>query len=170
MPIIWEEKQLDELKRDDLISDDTSKALEEGKDYRIFKLASNEGKITLARGEFSERFTMSASKLLANKDENIYDNHVEIIKIDGKSARTISSSNKGEQKEKLYIPGDYVPVLDADYFDKQNKQQDDDKVPVILTNSTGITNYIITYLITGLIGLIVLVIGVVIIKKVLSKK
>ena len=113
---------------------------------------------------------MLVSKHLANKDENVYDNHVEIVRIDGKSARTISASNEGKQEKKSYMPGDYVPTLDAKSFETQNKQQDDDKVSVILTNATGITNYIITYLIIGLIGLIIIAICVVIIRKVLIKK
>ena len=103
---------------------------------------------------------MLVSKLLANKEKNSYDNNVEIIRIDGKTARTIQEANGGVQVEKAYKPGNYVPSLTSGIF-----EQDDDRNKVIITSPTGITNYVITYVIAGLLGLTLIVIGVIFIKK-----
>ena len=129
--------------------------LKEG-EYKILQTAENS--ITLQRGiEYAFSQEMTASKLLANQDENVFDNHAEIIEIDGKTARTI----KGKTEEGIqieYIPGNYEPS-------EGPNESDDDKVEIIVTPPTGITNYIMTYVIVGFVGLIVIFAGVVFIKK-----
>lgn len=126
----------------------------------------------LAPGETSTPEYATAKKLLANQDENVLENHLEILQIDAKSARTIKE--KGITKE--YKPGDYVPSLEArtiktGFEEKAGlHEQDDDRVKVMITNATGVTNYITTYVITGAIGLIVIAVGIVFIKKKVLKK
>ena len=96
---------------------------------------------------------MSVSKLLTSEDENVFDNHVEIISIDGKTGRT-----KIGDDSKKYTPGNYVPATDYNEYD-------DDEVEIIITPPTGLVTNIITYSIIILIGLIILFIGIKIIKK-----
>ena len=102
--------------------------------------------------------TMSVSKVLTNKDDNALDNSIEIIRIDGKTARTIQEV-EGTVVTKTYKPGNYVPTSSS------TEEQDDDRVKVTITPPTGTTNYIVTYVIAGLVGLVVIVVGVLCIKK-----
>lgn len=93
-----------------------------------------------------------ASRQLANQEENhMYDNHVEILELDGRIARTIKETENGKQIAKEYIPGDYIPVLGSSH------QQDDDRVRIVITPPTGTNAYIINYVITILIGLVIIV-------------
>ena len=68
--------------------------------------------------------------------------------------------------------GNYVPSLETrqpnDDINSEEEglhEQDDDRIRVIITSSTGVTNYIIPYVIATLVGLIIIVLGVVFIKK-----
>ena len=142
-----------------LINDNTYNILKDNM-YKILQSAAGET-VTLARGETSNPLEVLASKVLSNKDDNVYDNNVEILKIDGKTARTIQQSSEGEQIEKTYKPGNYIPGVTL----QEESEPDDDRVKIIITPPTGITNYIITYVIAGLVGLIGIVIGVLFIKK-----
>ena len=102
-----------------------------------------------------------ASKVLANQEENpIYDNHVEIVALNGKTGRTIKSVNDDRtQISKEYQPGNYIPTLGSEH------EQDDDRVRVIVTQPTGILNYTTIYIITAVVGLIVIAGGIVLIRK-----
>ena len=125
------------------------KLTEEG--YKI--LQASEEVVTVRRGiENAFIQEMTTSKLLANRDENAFDNHIEIIGIDGKTARTVKSNSIE------YKPGNYEPTASS-------TEQDDDRVEIIITPPTGLVEYIITYAIVGLIGLVILFIGVTFIKK-----
>ena len=150
-----EEKNTIDLYDKGLLSDTSYDAIKDSK-YKIFRNATGAA-ITLERGT-SWGQDMIVTKSLANKDDNVYDNSLEILKIDGKTARTIQESKDGEQIEKSYKPGNYIPT-------STNNEQDDDIVEVILTPPTGAGNYIITYLIAGVAGLIVLAVAVIFIKK-----
>jgi len=119
---------------------------------------------------------LTVSKVLSNQDENIYDNHAEILKLDAKVARTITFEDE-KRDVKKYKMGNYVPSLEirkiSNNINEEKEglhEQDDDRVKIIITPPTGIATHIITY---GIIGLIVLIaIGFVIIfikKKVLTK-
>ena len=164
----WQQKSADELLNEGLISEATYNAIKENEyaTYITTKFSN------LKPGE-SMTDHVSAKKLLANQDENIYDNHAEILKIDAKTARTIKQT--GASKE--YKMGNYVPSLAARVINTDINaekaglhEQDDDRLKIVITPPTGATIYIITYVITGLLGLIV--IGAVIIfikKKVLTK-
>ena len=164
----WTQKSADELKAEGLISQATYNAIKEN-DYATYITTKFSN---LKTGEsMTER--VSARKLLANQEENIYYNHAEILKIDAKTARTIKQT--GTSKE--YKMGNYVPSLATRVINTNINvekaglhEQDDDRLKIVITPPTGTTNYIITYVITGLVGL--MVIGVVIIfikKKVLTK-
>ena len=114
-----------------------------------------------------------AKKLLANQDENIYDNHAEILQIDAKTAR----NQKETGKAKEYKMGNYVPSLatrqistDINLEIAGLHEQDDDRIKIAITPPTGETQYITTYVITGLIGLIAVAIMVIFIKKKLVNK
>ena len=56
-------------------------------------------------------------------------------------------------------------MLSQYYESAGGHEQDDDTVKVTVTQPTGITKYITTYVIATLIGLVVIVIGIVFIKK-----
>ena len=153
-------KNISDLKNNGLVSPQVETFIKNN-NYKV--LQSNvegafDGKVTLGRGESSKIIKMSVNKLLTSQAENVYDNGVEIIKIDGKTARTIQESNEGVQIEKEYKPGNYIPSVET-------LEQDDDRVKVIITPPTGITNYIITYIIAGLAGLIIIFAGIIFIKK-----
>ena len=105
-----------------------------------------------------------ARKVLANQEENYtFDNHTEILELDGKIARTIKESDKGTQVDKEYQPGNYIPTLSSEH------QQDDDRVRIVITPPTGTTAYITSYIITGLIGAVVILIGAWFIRKDIKK-
>ena len=162
----WKSKDISDLKDENgnkLVSVEVKDFITKN-DYRV--LVSNaagsiDGKVTLARGSSLDRpLKMSVNKILTNQAENVYDNGIEIIKIDGKTARTIQESQNGKQIEKEYKPGNYIPKALSSEL-----EQDDDRVKVIITPPTGIINYITTYTITGLIGLLIIILGIVFIKK-----
>ena len=111
--------------------------------------------------------TIYASTTLANQEDNsIYDNHVEIIGINSKIARTINKveDNTRAQEDKEYQPGNYIPALGSEH------QQDDDRVRIIVTPPTGIKTYTAIYIISAVVGLIVIAGGIVLIKKKTMKK
>ena len=120
----------------------------------------------LAPGD-SKTSVIYANTILVNQeDDAIYDNHVEILEINGKIARTINSvkDDTREQVAKTYQPGNYIPTLSSDH------QQDDDRVRVVVTPPTGIAIYTTIYIISAVVGLIVIVGGIVLIKKKIMKK
>ena len=111
--------------------------------------------------------SMYASTVLANKEDNTtYDNHVEIIEINGKTARTIKEviNDSREQSSKKYRVGNYLPKLGSTH------EQDDDRVNIIVTPPTGIKTYTTIYIISAVVGAIVLAGGIVLIKKKFIKK
>ena len=119
-----------------------------------------------------------ASKLLANKDQNKFENHIEILQIDEKSARTIGEDEHGNSIFKQYKPGDYVPSTSRrevieyenhdDYLNNEREgvhQQDDDVVEIVITPPTGLTENIIKYSLIGLVVMAGVSLGVIFIKK-----
>ena len=155
----WTQKTASDLDEAGLISKATYDAINNN-EYIVFTTETAK-----------EEYTVTASKVLANateENDNVYDIHAEILEIDDKTART----TKTRDDAKEYKMGNYVPSLDSRKVNKDiNKEeaglheQDDDKVKVIITPPTGDGNYIITYVITGLVGLIVIAIAVMFIKK-----
>ncbi len=134
----------------------------------------------LAPGE-QHKENLFASKLLANQAEDyVYENHAEIIQLNGKIARTIDSvdDDTREQVRKTYKPGDYVPSLYRNELHTTGEfreeaglhQQDDDMITIRITPPTGLSNNIVLYISVGAVALVVLSIGIVVIrKKVLGK-
>ena len=159
----WTQKSADELFAEELISEATYNAIRES-DYAAYITTKFSN---LKPGE-SMTDHVSAKKLLANQDENVYDNHAEILKIDAKTARTIKQT--GTSKE--YKMGNYVPSLAARKINTDVNiekaglhEQDDDRLKIVITPPTGTTMYIINYIVTGLIGLMVIAIVIIFIKK-----
>lgn len=129
----------------------------------------------------SKSLNLHASKLLANSaDDYIYENHVEILQTNGQIARTIDKvdyAHNSTQVTKTYIPGNYIPSTSRRHTDINGRleqvglhQQDDDAITITITPPTGVTNYYTQYIIAVAIGLIVLVGGIIIIKKKVLKK
>lgn len=147
---------VEQLKQDGYIDNDVYNELKKG-GYNILQTSGGiENGITIKRGEYTEA-SMTTSRVLAIRDDNTFNNHAEIIEIDGKTARTIKGKDEqGKQIE--YIPGNYTPSEGPNEFD-------DDSVKIIITPPTGITNYVITYIIAGLAGMIIIIVGIVFIKK-----
>lgn len=159
----WTQKTAEELLNEGLISKVTHDSIKE-KEYvsYISTKFSN-----LKPGE-SMTDHITAKKLLSNQDENVYDNHAEILKIDAKTARTIKETRVAKE----YKMGNYVPSLATRVISNDTKlektglhEQDDDRLKVVITPPTGTTNYIATYIITGFVGLIVIAVVVIFIKK-----
>lgn len=111
----------------------------------------------------SKTSVIYASTTLSNEEDgnNIFDNHVEIIAINGKTGRTIKSveDKTREQVAKTYQPGNYIPTLGSEH------QQDDDRVRVAVTPPTGINIYTTIYIITAVVGFIAIAVVAVYIKK-----
>lgn len=134
----------------------------------------------LAPGEQHKEY-LFASKLLANQAEDyVYENHTEIIQLNGKIARTIDSvdDDSREQVRKTYKPGDYVPSLYRNELHTTGEfreeaglhQQDDDMITIRITPPTGLSNNIVLYISVGAVALVVLSVGIIVIrKKVLGK-
>jgi hypothetical protein len=105
-----------------LVSAETYETIKDSK-YKVF--TSTDTSVTLSRKETCTQ-DMTVSKSLANKEENAYENSLEILKIDGKTARTIQQSNEGEQIEKTYKPGNYIPGVTL----HEDSEPDDDRVKI----------------------------------------
>lgn len=172
----------DRLKQKGYISDKTYKALTDGEYQIIVTDTFNE----LKAGGNSKTTTIYTSKLLASQEEsNTFENHLEILQLNSRIARTIEGVEDvwqidtiRKQIEKSYKPGNYIPSLTQRTTNDDDSgleipglhQPDDDRVRVTITPPTGITNYITIYIITAVIGLIAIVGGVIFIKKkVISK-
>lgn len=156
----WDQVTAQQLKDDRLISEATYNALKNN-DYIIYV---TDKASELAPGGEPMTTTVTASKVLANQDENVYDIQAEILEVDAKTARTTSS--------KQYKMGNYVPSLTTRKVNNNINnetaglhEQDDDRVKIIVTPPTGLGTYIIKYLAVGLAGLIVIAIVVIFIKK-----
>ena len=171
-PSKWTKVTSSELGQDNnkLVNDKTLSLLNNGK-YIAYL---TEQYCELAPGEDCVLQYATARKTLSNKDNNVYGNHIEILQIDAKTARTIEGKNEvtGTPEPKESKPGNYVPGTDNRKTDTNiereepgKHEQDDDRVNIIITPPTGITNYIIRYVITILVGLILVVVGIIVIKK-----
>ena len=181
----WKQVQAEELKDQGLISEATYNTIKKtASNYLIY---TTEIFKDIAAGESHSEY-LFATKLLANQaNDYTYENHVEILKLNGKIARNIDSTeSSGKQVTKTYKPGTYVPSLTrtaATYVkgtDVRNKDryltdgtletvglhtQDDDTITVRITPPTGTTDNTITYIITGVIAFVIIGIGIYIIKK-----
>ena len=185
----WTQVQADTLKNTGYISEETFNTVQpSASNYLIFITDKFKD---LASGESTTSY-IHASKLLANKaSDYTFENHVEIIRLDGKTARTIDSTEStGKQVAKTYKPGTYIPSLNrvtATYTaltDTRNRgrlwtdaskvkndsgatihTQDDDMIRITITPPTGSTNNVMTYIIAGLVSLSIVAVGIYIIKK-----
>ena len=172
----------DRLKEKGYISEKTYKALKDGEYQIIVTDTFNE----LKAGGNSKTTTIYTSKLLASQEEsNTFENHIEVLQLNSRIARTIEGVEDvwqidtiRKQIEKSYKPGNYIPSLTqrTTNFDDSGleipglHQPDDDRVAVRITPPTGISNYITIYIITAVIGLIVIVGGIIFIKKMVISK
>ena len=157
----WEQHTAEELYSLGYITADLRDAIKNN-GYSIF---TTTGFNSTASGS-ETTLQLVTSKLLSNAQEDqTYENHTEIIAVNGKVARTIS---------KKYKPGNYVPSLLSRTTDPGDPrigistklhEQDDDDIIIRITKETGLENNIIIYGITGLIGLIFIVGGIILIKK-----
>lgn len=171
----WVKTTGDALRNNELISENVKNTLGNGQ-YLIFITDYFKDVKTTQ----SKSLTLHASKLLANSAEDyVYENHTEILQTNGQIARTIDKvdyRSNSNQVVKTYTPGNYIPSLSNRHTNANGTleeiglhQQDDDAITIRITPPTGAANYT-SYIITGVIGLIVIA-GVIIIikKKVLDK-
>ena len=146
-----------------MVSDPTIEIVNKN-NYLVFKTKSFDGVITdrADASKYQKKVQLFASKLLGNQaEEYTYENHAEILQLNGRIARTIDSVEAdGKQVDKTYKPGDYTPnVTIIDH------KQDDDAITIRITPPTGTTDNAIMYISAGVIGLIVLAGGIYFIKK-----
>lgn len=177
-----EQITVEKLKEKGYISEKTYEALKDG-EYQVIVTDVFNG---LKAGGNSKTSTIYTSKLLATQEEsNIFENHTEILQLNSRIARTIEGvkdvrktvdwhvENIREEIKKSYKPGNYIPSLAGRTINSDEvgleipglHQPDDDRVRITITPPTGTTNYITMYIITAVIGLIVIVGGVIFIKK-----
>ena len=153
----------------ELVNSETLEALDAG-EYTAYATTQFS---ELAPGETSSTEYATARKLLTNSDENVYENHIEILEIDAKSARTMTGKTEdGTPIVKTYKPGNYVPSTAARFIDDNvnsnvagRHEQDDDMAKIIITPPTGLTSDIILYIVTAMIQLMIVLVGIVYIKK-----
>ncbi len=156
----WETKSIDELAG--LVDDNAKKAIQDGK-YTILSTSNFE---SIKPGE-TKSILLYATKVLATKADNYtFDNHIEILQIDGNRARTIKSveNNSRKQNKKEYKPGNYVIATSGNI-----EEQDNDRIVIRITPPTGI----ITrdgYIAILVASLLIVGIGAFIIKKKVLKK
>ena len=148
--------------------------MEDSKQYR--RLKRNRDKYTILKTEIfkdlkaslkeeerSREVKLHVSKLLGNQSEQYnYANGIEIVKIGGKIARSRIAKHDENYAPK-YIPGNFVPS------EKVGDEQDSDKIDYIITPPTG-TQETLVYIIIAVVGLIIVSVGVVLIKKFVIKK
>ena len=115
-------------------------------------------KASLKEEERSREVKLHVSKLLGNQSEQYnYANGIEIVKIGGKIARSRIAKHDENYAPK-YIPGNFVPSKNV------GDEQDSDKIDYIITPPTG-TQETLVYIITAVVGLIIVSVGVILIKK-----
>ena len=170
----WQQSSAEQLHNDGYITDNAYNALKRD-GYTVFTTTAFNNVVT---GQ-SRTQQLFASKLLANQeDEYTYENHAEILAVNGKIAKTIAESNNGAQVPKAYKPGNYEPSTlektsnpsDPNISHKRLHEQDDDDVIIRITPETGSIDNTIIYVITVLVTLIVLGGGIFIIKKKVLKR
>ena len=152
----------DWLKNNGYISDSTYETIGE----RRLQTIATDTFANLGPGD-TKTSVIYANTILVNEEgTSVYDNHVEIIGINAKTGRTIKNveDTTRQQVDKTYQPGNYIPTLGSEH------QQDDDRVRITVTPPTGTTIYTTIYIISAVVGLIVIVGGIVLIKKKVMKK
>ena len=139
----WQQMTAEDLHDAGNISDDVyDRIKKDAGNYTI--LVTNSFK-NIESGEYHTE-TLYASKLLATQaKDHVYENHAEIIQLNGKIARTIDSTNGGQQVPKTYIPGDYIPSLKTRSNAGETEllrlhEQDDDSIRMVITPPTGLGN------------------------------
>ena len=173
-PTGWDRKDEKYFADGGLLNEDTIKLVKDGK-YAAYVTTIYED---LAPGEPSTVQTIKAQRTLTNSSENKYENHAEILKIDSKVARTIKGRQTagGNIEVKEYKMGNFVPSTalrtrnNEGYVKVGNEaeglhEQDDDTVILAIGTPTGVTNYTLHYIIAAVIALIVIIFGVIFIKK-----
>ena len=144
-----------------LITEDVEKALVEGK-YILFTSDSfsdpNDSLVPI--GE-TKAIKYDVSKLLSASDEMKYTNDVEILEYIGYSQNKDKNENTYNRVNDT-TPGNLIP--------EHAKETDEDSVRTTITPPTGVIISNIIYITTIGIGLIVLVIGVIFIKKKILNK
>lgn len=161
----------DYLKNNGYISDKTYEAIG---DKKLQVIATKQFSDLKPAGD-TKTSVMYTSTILSNQeDSSLFDNHVEIVGINGKTGRTIKEvgNDNREQVAKTYKPGNYIPrigalhVSDNPLLEEDGlHQQDDDRVRIVVTPPTGIATYTIIYIIAAVIGAVVIAGAIVIIKK-----
>ena len=171
----WNITTVDDLKEEGLISDENEDA--------VLKQIKKEKYTVLTTDAFAEipvngskSITLYATKLLSTKTDNYtFENHTEILRINGDRARTIkeikTDKNTRIQVEKEYRPGNYIPSTASRIAYKNGHlpfdgmhEQDDDRIKIEITPPTGM----ITrdgYIAIAIISLIIVGIGAYVIKK-----
>jgi len=142
----WQTKTADDLLSQGLISQGVYNELKNGN----YKILITEQFNELSSGE-EKTVKLYATKYLAISDAINEENHTEIIELLG--GRTIREA----------IPGNYNPATSLP------DEVDDDKVELVITPPTGTAVDYKTYIISGIVTAVILVIGIAIIKKKIIK-
>ena len=160
-----------DISTEKLISELAKDKIEE-QNYSIF-ITNYFYDVTPEKDHNKKSLNIFASKLLSNQaEEYTYENHTEILQLNGKIARNIDSVNNGQQVDKLYKTGDYIPSLEritnGGVWNENQEgyhEQDDDMITIRITPPTGLESNAIIYISVGAVSLIVLAVGIYIIKK-----
>ena len=144
-----------------LITPEVEEALIKG-DYFLFTTDAfaDENDSLVKIGE-TKSITYSASKLLASKDNLKFTNDVEILEYIGYSQNKNKAENVYDRSFDT-TPGNLIP--------EKAKEDDEDSVRTVITPPTGVIISKMLYVLTAGIGLTVLMIGIIFIRrKVLNK-
>ena len=139
-----------------LITKQVEQKLRDGK-YIIFTLDSfaDENDLLVKIGE-TKSIKYNVSKLLSASDEMKYTNDVEILEYIGYSQNKDKTENIYDRKNDT-TPGNLIP--------ERAREDDEDSVRTTITPPTGVIISKTLYIITAGLGLAILVVGVLIIKK-----
>ena len=147
---VWIETTADKLYTDGHISENIRDELNTGEYHIFYTTTFNE----VEQGE-EKSVKFYATKTLSVSDKTVETNRVEIIELSG--GRSIKTS----------IPGNYIPT--GSPTGEPDPEPDTSVVKVVITPATGTTVNYVLYIIATVVTFVILVVGIVIIKKKIIK-
>lgn len=157
--IVYGKDGIEDLKKQGLLSEDAAEAAKSDSTRTVLKLNNMNTKLKPGSSGNFTTAKLICSKLLATNDEEIVENHGEIIKITKSGGATIQTT-----------PGNYVPnsISKTDEGEEYNPTSEVDNSnsgDVQVAIHTGLATDYIAYTILAISSLGILVLGIILIKK-----
>lgn len=156
----WELVTLDQLRASGYISEEVYNTMKPNESqFVVSKLKQKpveQNKLANIKigSDNAKSVKLYASKLLASKDEITIENFAEVSEIAG--SRPFENA----------VPGNYNPTTSP----ASPNESDDDTVKLIIMPPTGNNINIVTYVITSIVGLSILIVGIILIRKKIINK